>query len=119
MDSRVHLNNPTRQQVLYHSQDRLRLAGETEFRQLSPEEVALCQEACRPGGLQVQDAGAPALQPFYKRGLVYLDVPIKPTDHVSIPPLEVRYRRHTPCHCHCRISIVCTARAPLYPEHLQ
>ncbi len=30
------------------------------------------------------------LVPLYKHGLVYFDVPILPTDHVSIPPLEVR-----------------------------
>ena len=96
--------------MFHHSEDCPCFAGETEFRQLSPEEVALCQDACRPAGLQVQDVGAAALQPLYKRGLVYLDVPIKPTDHVSIPPLEVR--RH-----HWRISFAYTARAPLPPDH--
>lgn len=29
------------------------------------------------------------LQQLYKKGLVHLDVPIHPNDHVSIPPLEV------------------------------
>lgn len=32
------------------------------------------------------------LASLYKRELVYLDVPIHPSDHVSIPPLEVRRR---------------------------
>jgi FAM91 N-terminus len=30
------------------------------------------------------------LTSLYKRELVYFDVPISPSDHVSIPPLEVR-----------------------------
>ena len=29
------------------------------------------------------------LQQLYKKGLIHLDVPIRPNDHVSIPPLEV------------------------------
>jgi FAM91 N-terminus len=32
------------------------------------------------------------LASLYKRELVYFDVPIGPSDHVSIPPLEVRHR---------------------------
>lgn len=34
------------------------------------------------------NVGAAALQPLYKRGLVYFDVKIRPSDHVAIPPLE-------------------------------
>lgn len=30
------------------------------------------------------------LQQLYKKGLIHLDVPIRPNDHVSIPPLEVQ-----------------------------
>ena len=29
------------------------------------------------------------LQQLYKKGLIHLEVPIRPDDHVSIPPLEV------------------------------
>ena len=65
-------------------------AAETEYRALSPEELEACQRACRPGGARVRDFDTLALlQGLLKRGLIYLDVPIRPTDRVSIPPLEV------------------------------
>ena len=68
-------------------------AGETEYRQLAPEELQLCQEACRAGGVRVRDCDPRLLQGLHRRGLVYFDIPIRPDDHVSIPPLEVR-RQH-------------------------
>ena len=64
-------------------------AGEQEYRALSPEELAACEEACRPGGACVLNFGTDVLQPLYKKGLIYLSVPVSPEDHVSIPPLEV------------------------------
>jgi hypothetical protein len=67
----------------------LRFVGETEYRQLQPAELQMCQDACRPGGLKVQEVGQDVLQPLYKQGLIYLSVPIQPSDHISIPPLEV------------------------------
>ena len=65
------------------------LLGETEYRQLGEHELSLCRKACAPGGTAVQDLGKAVLQPLYKKGLIYLAVPISPTDHISIPPLEV------------------------------
>ena len=63
--------------------------GEQEFRALSPEELKACQDGCKPGACKVADLDRPLLQQLYKKGLIHLDVPIRPNDHVSIPPLEV------------------------------
>jgi len=57
---------------------------------MQPAELQICQDACRPGGLTVGEVGQEVLQPLYKQGLIYLSVPIQPSDHISIPPLEVR-----------------------------
>ncbi len=65
-------------------------AGEVEFRNLAPTELAVCTEAARPGGVRVRDSDGTLVESLHKRGLLYLDVPIRPDDHVSIPPLEVR-----------------------------
>lgn len=62
--------------------------GEQEHRALSPEELKACQEGCKPGA-KVADMDRQLLQQLYKKGLIHLDVPIRPEDHVSIPPLEV------------------------------
>ena len=69
--------------------------GEQEFRALSPEELKACQDGCKPGGCKVTELDKQLLQQLYKKGLIHLDVPIRPNDHVSIPPLEVR---PTPLH---------------------
>ena len=65
-------------------------AGEVEFRSLAAVELAVCTEAARPGGLRLRDADADLIEALHKRGLLYLEVPIRPDDHVSIPPLEAR-----------------------------
>ena len=67
--------------------------GEQEFRGLTPEELKACQEGCRPGGCRVADLDRQLLQQLYKKGLIHLHVPIRPDDHVSIPPLEVHAAR--------------------------
>lgn len=67
-------------------------AGEVEFRSLNPTELAVCTEAARPGGLRLRDTDDAALMDsLHRRGLLYLEVPIRPDDHVSIPPLEVGF----------------------------
>ena len=75
--------------------------GEQEFRGLSPEELKACQDGCKPGACKVADLDRPLLQQLYKKGLIHLDVPIRPNDHVSIPPLEVS------CLCSTDLSFVC------------
>ena len=75
--------------------------GEQEFRALSPEELKACQDGCKPGACKVADLDRQLLQQLYKKGLVHLDVPIRPNDHVSIPPLEVS------CLCLLQFSGVC------------
>ncbi|KAK9917406.1 hypothetical protein WJX75_004000 [Coccomyxa subellipsoidea] len=62
--------------------------GEVEFRNLAPTELAVCTEAARPGGVRLRDTDAALVESLHKRGLIYLEVPIRPDDHVSIPPLE-------------------------------
>lgn len=66
------------------------ITGEVEFRSLAPTELAACTEAARPGGVRLRDADTPLVDQLHRRGLIYLEVPIRPDDHVSIPPLEVR-----------------------------
>ncbi|KAK9836344.1 hypothetical protein WJX81_007135 [Elliptochloris bilobata] len=64
--------------------------GETEFRALTPAELRVCSAAAQAGGARVGDfAGEPGVvDELHRRGLLYFDVPIRPDDHVSIPPLE-------------------------------
>eukprot|EP00887_Chlorella_sp_A99_P002714 scaffold6.g2714.t1 len=62
--------------------------GEAEFRQLDPLEVAACHAAARPGGTRYSDLNPLAVAQLYRRGLVWLEVPVSPDDHLSIPPLE-------------------------------
>lgn len=64
--------------------------GEAEYRQLSPDELAVCQAAAQPGGARFAEVNAAAARQLYRRGLVWLEVPVRSDDHVSIPPLEVR-----------------------------
>lgn len=69
-------------------------AGEVEYRNLTEKELALCTRAAMPGGLRLKDADMDLVEALHKKGLLYLEVPIRPDDHVSIPPLEV-LRPHT------------------------
>lgn len=64
-------------------------AGEVEYRNLTEKELALCTRAAMPGGLRLKDADMDLVEALHKKGLLYLEVPIRPDDHVSIPPLEV------------------------------
>ena len=64
--------------------------GESEYRQLPPPEAAVCHAAARQGGARFAEVNAAAVRALYRRGLVYLEVPVRPEDHLSIPPLEVR-----------------------------
>ena len=65
-------------------------AGEVEYRNLSEKELALCTRAAMPAGLKLKEADADLVESLHKKGLLYLEVPIRPDDHVSIPPLEVQ-----------------------------
>jgi hypothetical protein len=77
-------------------------AGEAEFRELTPAEAQLLRQACEPvQGSSSSSGGSAAappvssfdgalLQGLYKRGLVYLEVPVAADDRISLPPLEVR-----------------------------
>jgi hypothetical protein len=66
-------------------------SGGSEFRDLSAEEAGLLRTAAdgpRPPPVSAFD---PVLvQQLYKKGLVYLGIPIGPDDRFDIPPLEVR-----------------------------
>lgn len=53
-------------------------------------ELAVCTEAARAGGLRLRDTDAALVGALHRRGLLYLEVPVRPDDHVSIPPLEAR-----------------------------
>jgi hypothetical protein len=93
---------------LYHSKlSSLALphAGEAEFRELTPAEAQLLRQACEPvqGSSSSSSSGAAAhpvsgfdgalLQGLYKRGLIFLEVPVAADDRISLPPLEVRRTR--------------------------
>lgn len=43
-----------------------------------------CAHPCR-----YSDLNGSAVRQLYARGLVWLEVPVRPEDHLSIPPLEV------------------------------
>lgn len=64
-------------------------AAEEEFQELTPSELRVCRAIVGSNGLPAAQLPDDILQALHKRGLVYLDVPVLPTDHVSIPPLEV------------------------------
>lgn len=61
---------------------------EGEYRQLDPTEATVCHIAARPGGARYADLNGMAVRQLYQRGLVWLEVPVRPEDHLSIPPLE-------------------------------
>ena len=64
-------------------------AGEVEYRNLAEKELALCTRAAVPPGLKLKDADMDMVEALHKKGILYLEVPIRPDDHVAIPPLEV------------------------------
>ena len=68
---------------------RVACTGEVEYRNLSEKELALCTRAAMPAGLKLKEADVDLVESLHKKGLLYLEVPIRPDDHVSIPPLEV------------------------------
>jgi len=63
--------------------------GEVEYRSLTKPEVDVCQMAAERGGARCSDVDPLVLEDLYRKGLVWLEVPIAPGDHLSIPPLEV------------------------------
>ncbi|WIA36338.1 hypothetical protein OEZ86_007659 [Tetradesmus obliquus] len=78
--------------------------GEAEFRELTPAEAQLLRQACEPmpagsssssssssssvAAHPVSSFDAGLLQGLYKRGLIYLEVPVAADDRISLPPLE-------------------------------
>lgn len=72
--------------------------GDAEFRELPGAEASLLRQAVEDGGSS--NHGGPALfnfdaasvQSLYKKGIIYVDVPVAPTDRLSLPPLEVSSR---------------------------
>ena len=82
--------------------------GEAEAASLSPEELGAARAAAAPGGVALSEVGfvssssAPsksssaspsspsqaAIESLYRRGIVYLSVPLTPDDSVWVPPLE-------------------------------
>jgi hypothetical protein len=66
--------------------------GETEFRALTPAELRVCSAAAQACGARLADLAGDTgvVDELHRRGLLYFDVPIRPDDHVSIPPLEAR-----------------------------
>jgi FAM91 N-terminus len=59
-----------------------------EFRELRTEELLMLKRAAEPGGAMVADLDAEVVARMLRRGLVYLDIPVAPWEHFSIPPLE-------------------------------
>lgn len=62
--------------------------GEAEYRALLPVDKAALQAAAAPGGVPASSLDPELLLRLYRAGTVYLDVPVAPGDHISIPPLE-------------------------------
>ncbi len=55
-------------------------AGEAEYRELSGAEVAALNRACEPKGCRVKELPPDVLLALYRKGLVYLEVPISSED---------------------------------------
>lgn len=51
--------------------------------------LQVCHAAARPGGARASDVNLGAVRSLYRKGVVWLEVPVRPEDHLSIPPLEV------------------------------
>lgn len=62
--------------------------AEQEYRELNPDELANMKTACLPGNILVRDLDEKVLKSLYKKGLVFLKIPIKEEDRFLIPPLE-------------------------------
>lgn len=78
---------------------------------MTVEELRLCHDACKPQALRVGEVDPKLLRSLYKRGLIYLDVPILPDDHVSIPPLEVGAPARPPASRTLPVPSCCSAQA--------
>lgn len=79
-----------RRAARHHARHPIR-SGEVEYRQLDDEEVALCHRAAVQGGMpasELQSSDMAAADSLHRRGLLWVDVPIRPEDQISIPPLE-------------------------------
>eukprot|EP00879_Flechtneria_rotunda_P023299 GHRR01024648.1.p1 GENE.GHRR01024648.1~~GHRR01024648.1.p1 ORF type:complete len:247 (+),score=73.57 GHRR01024648.1:732-1472(+) len=67
--------------------------GAEEFRELSTQEAALLRQAVESSGaaasLSVAACDPDLLQSLYKRGIIYLHVPVTAADRISVRPLEV------------------------------
>ena len=52
----------------------------------------MCSAAAQAGGARLSGFAGEAgvVDELHRRGLLYFEVPIRPDDHVSIPPLEAR-----------------------------
>jgi hypothetical protein len=75
-------------------------AGTTEFQDLSSQEVDVLRTASERA-CAARELSPKMLQLLLRKGLVYMEVPVGPTDRFAIPPLEVR------CPCCCCQPAVC------------
>ena len=63
--------------------------GEVEYRTMSQAEAHACRLAANyADGVPYKLVDPSAVASLYVRGLVWFHVPIQPSDHISIPPLE-------------------------------
>lgn len=91
--------------------------GDTEFRELSRHEVALLHVACDPRAPSVPHAAefdGGLLRLLARKGLIYLDVPINPSDRFSILPLEVSRAVSRPSNW---LVLVYTTMSPVHDIH--
>ena len=67
-------------------------AAEADCEALSSAAVEAYQQVSRlPEGIRADELPVDVVQNLYRRGLLFIDVPVKSTDYISIPPLEVRH----------------------------
>eukprot|EP00775_Hariotina_reticulata_P005967 gene5967-6206_t len=62
--------------------------GDAEFRELSAAEAGLLRAACDSPQPTVSAFDPALLQQLYKKGIIYLDIPIAADDRLTLPPLE-------------------------------
>lgn len=63
--------------------------GEVEYRTMSQTEAHACRLAANyADGVPFKMVDPNAVTSLYVRGLVWFNIPIQPSDHISIPPLE-------------------------------
>lgn len=55
---------------------------------LMPQELKVCRSIVAAGGMSAAQLPDDIMLSLYRRGLLYLEVPILATDYVTIPPLE-------------------------------